>query len=424
MMHAERLQSWRLSSRLWPFRANEKALTVVDLGARKVACAILALHPLRFKGTARECKILGSAVVRSAGFAGGRIVNIAAVETCLRRAVAKAEAQAGITAEDVIVTGQFAGMSAEIFEAKLRVRQDMFLAKDVEAVTLAAEEHCASLQRDLLHIFGSSGLSDWQNAVPARESAPAREISAVSMPVRGVRQVAVCLKKSLLNPRGVVAGPVAAALSVSFPEERENGVLVLDMGAQSTGFALFQGGMPLFLEIVPQGGDQITEDIAKTFGLRKFEAERLKIKYGSVFDGLQADIDLPFTNGDTGEPVSKFAVNHLIRSRASSIFRAVNDRLKGAGYSGSSSGVVLTGGGSLLPGIQELASQVLIAEVRLGRTTTPAELSGDSALSALAGGCIYVCRHQSSSEIAALPESVSLSVSYASRISQWLRASF
>ena len=81
------------------------------------------------------------------------------------------------------------------------------------------------------------------------------------------------------------------------------------------------------------GGQQITEDIANSFSLRKFEAERLKVRYSSVFDSLQADIDLPLANGETGEPISKFSLNRLVRSRATALLQAVNERLKSAGYS-------------------------------------------------------------------------------------------
>src|SRR3974377_1771746 len=117
------------------------------------------------------------------------------------------------------------------------------------------------------------------------------------------------------------------------------------------------------------GGQQITGEIARTFGLRKFEAERLKIRYGSIYDGLVADIDLPAANGETGEAISKFALNHLLRSNASLIFGDINERLKGVGYSVPSGGAVLTGGGSLLPGTPELASQILCAEVRMAKPT-------------------------------------------------------
>jgi cell division protein FtsA len=250
------------------------------------------------------------------------------------------------------------------------------------------------------------------------------DIVAVSMPLRAARQIAACLAKSLLTARAYVAGPIATALAVTNPLERNGGVLVIDLGAQTTGYVLFIHGVPVFIDSLASGGQQITEEIARTFTLRNFEAERLKIKFGSVYDGLQVDVDLPASNGDTSEPISKFSLNHIIRSIASGTFKAINERLIAAGYSIPIGGVVLTGGGSLLPGIRELASQLLASDAKTAKPTVLDGLSGGSALSALVGACLYASRHQSTGEMAYAPELASQDSSYASRISQWLRASF
>jgi cell division protein FtsA len=396
------------------------------MGAQKIACAIVCLSSPRFGFDvgARNIRVLGSAVVRSSGFSSGRIVNLAATETSIRRAVAQAEAQAGITVEDVLVTGQFYGLTADIFEAKLGA-QTTLLKEDIDAISLAAEEHCSAAQRKLLHLFMTTGDSEGLDLAAAGNAAPGEtDVIAISMPLRGARQIAACLAKSLLTVRGYIAGPVATALSVTNALERSAGVLVIDMGAQSTGCVLFSRGVPVFAECINAGGQQITEEIARAFGLRKFEAERLKVRYGSVYDSLQADVDLPMQNGETGEPVSKFSLNHIIRSRASTLLQAVNERLKGAGYSVPLGGAVLTGGGSLLPGVRELASHLFASEVR---TANPINLNGLNAgnvLSALVGGCLYASRHQSAGEIPYAPELASQDSSYASRISQWLRTSF
>ncbi len=424
-MTLERRQPSRGPSRLWPFSARDDIVTIVDMGAQKVACAVVSLSTPRFgfDAGARNIRVVGSAVVRSSGFSGGRIVNLTAAETSIRRVVAQAEAQAGITVEDVLVTGQFHGLTADIFEAKLG-DQASLLKEDIDAISIAADEHCSAAQRKLLHLFMTTG--DCGGADPAvNGQAPGEtDVIAISMPLRGARQIAACFAKSLLTVRGYIAGPVATALSVTNALERTSGVLVIDMGAQSTGIVLFSRGVPVFAECLNSGGQQISEEIARAFGLRKFEAERLKVRYGSVYDSLQADVDLPVFHGETGEPVSKFSLNHIIRSRASSLLQAVNERLKGAGYSVPMGGAVLAGGGSLLPGVRELASHLFASEVR---TVTPIALNGlnaGSAQSALVGGCLYASRHQSVGEIPYAPELASQDSSYASRISQWLRTSF
>lgn len=420
-MTAAPRQTPRGRPRLWPFKARDDIVTIVDLGAQKVACAIVCLMTPRFglDTGARNIKVLGSATVRSSGFSGGRIVNLTGAETSIRRAVAQAEGQAGITAGDVIVTGQFEGLSAQVFEAKPGEDANSISKEDVAAISTAVEEQCRLAQRKLLHLFTFAG----DEAEPS-QSAEEVDVAAISMPVKGARQIAACFARSMLTVRGHVAGPLAAGLAVTDTLERLAGVLVIDIGDQTTGYALFQRGVPVAMASIGEGGQQITDDIARAFSLRKFEAERVKVRYGSIYDGLVADIDLPAANGETGEAISKFALNHLLRSNASLIFGAINERLKGAGYSVPSGGAVLTGGGSLLPGMPELASQILCAEVRMAKPTALNGLSAGNSLAALVGGCLYASRHQSPGEMAYTPGIVSQDSSYASRIGQWLRASF
>ncbi len=423
-MTEERRQTSRGPSRLWPFRTRDEIITIVDMGSQKLACAIVSLSAPRFgfDTGARNVRVLGSGVVRSSGFSDGRIVNVTATETSIRRAVAQAEAEAGMTVEDALVTGQFHGLGADTFAANLGAHGTL-LKEDIDAISIAAGEHCSAAQRKLLHLFMTAGHSD-DGPSAASIASGETDVIAISMPLRGARQIAACLAKSLLTVRGYIAGPIAAALAVTNALERSAGILVIDLGAQSTGFVLFSRGVPVFADCIGSGGQQISEEIARAFHLRKFEAERLKIRYGSVYDSLQADIDLPVSNGETTEPISKFSLNHIIRSRASCLLQAINERLKGAGYSIPMGGAVLTGGGSLLPGIRELASHILASEVR---TATPVSLNGLSAgnaLSALVGGCLYASRHQSAGEIPYAPELGSQDSSYASRISQWLRTSF
>jgi cell division protein FtsA len=425
-MSRARRHSLRGPSRLWPFRTRDDIVTVVDLGSQKIACAIACLAAPRFGFDvgARNIHVLGSASVRSSGFSSGRIVNITAVESSIRRAVALAEAQAGISASDAVVTAQFDGLSTQIFTARPQSGQALFPKEDAAVLSNAAEEACLSASRKLLHMFTRAPVGEEMLALPMRGSADEVEIIAISMPLKGARQIAACFGRSLLTARGYVAGPIATALAVTDSLERMAGILAIDMGAQSAGYALFSQGVPVAVSCVGLGGQHLTEQIARSFGFRKFDAERAKIRFGSVYDGLQADIDLPLVNGETREPVSKFALNHLIRSHASQVFRTINERLTGAGYSIPPGGVVLAGGGSQLPGMPELASHVFAAEVRAAKPLALHGLNTGSALAALVGVCLYASRHQSPGEMAYEPGIVSQDSSYASRIGQWLRASF
>ena len=425
-MSGSRRQPSRGPSRLWPFKARDDIVTIVDMGSQKIACAIVRFAAPRFglDAGARNIQVLGSACVRSSGFAAGQIMNMIAAETSIRRAVAQAETQAGITAGVVVVTAQFAGLATQIFEARPGSGETLIPKEDAAIISAAVEENCHTAERRLLHMFtlapGGENLGGPQHG----GSTKGVDVVAVSMPLKGVRQIAACFTRSLLAAKEYIAGPLASALAVTDPLERNAGILVIDMGAQMTGYAVFSQGIPVLVGYAGIGGQHVTDQIARSFALRKFDAERIKIRFGSVYDGLQADVDLPLSHGETGEPISKFALNHLIRSHASQVFRAINEQLKGARYSIPSGGAVLAGGGSQLPGVRELASQLLASEVRTARPLVLNGLNAGSALAALAGGCLYASRHQSPGEMPYAPGFASQNSSYASRIGQWLRASF
>ena len=156
-MMDERRQTSRGPSRLWPFKTRDEIITVVDMGTQKLACAIVLLSTPRFgfEVGAKSIRVLGSGVVRSSGFSGGCIANLTATETSIRRAVAQAEAEAGMTVEDVLVTGQFQGLAAETFGASLG-EQGTFLKEDIDAISIAAGDYCTKAQRKLLHLFMTS----------------------------------------------------------------------------------------------------------------------------------------------------------------------------------------------------------------------------------------------------------------------------
>ncbi len=226
-MTEARRYALRSPSRLWPFKAQDDIVTIVDLGAQKVACAIVNLTAPRFglDTGARNIKVLGSAAVRSSGFSAGRIVNMAAAETSIRRAVAQAEAQAGVTAGEVVVTGQFDGLSTQIFEAKSGSGQAVNLKEDAQAISAAAEEQCLQERRKLLHMF-TFAAEDGGPQYSSRAQADCQgevDVAAISMPLKAVRQLSACFSSSMLAVRALVAGPLAAGLAVTNSLERTAG---------------------------------------------------------------------------------------------------------------------------------------------------------------------------------------------------------
>ncbi len=403
-------------------------VTVLDLGAHTISCAILRFprSHFGFNSGARDIDVVGFGVAGSFGFSQGHITDFAAVEGSIRRAVGQAESDAGSIVKDVLVTGQFHGLESEVFEAKMEGTADFVPANHFSDVSRAAHGHCFRRRRKLLHLFlapsetSGDGLSVEASTHPLGHS----DVVAVSVPITTARKVSECVNRSLLSVSGMVAGPFASALAVTNPIERNEGVLVVDIGAHSTGLAVFAGGVPQWISVIPVGGSSITSTLAEAFSLPRHEAERLKVRFGSVFDGLHADVQLPLLNGETADPLDKLSVNRIIRSRAAFILEAVNERLKEARYAVPDMGAVLTGGSSALPGLLHLSSQMLSCETRLPKPAVLKGLEDAQASSAVVGVCLSASASDESSTLACSPKVISSDVSYASRISQWLRTSF
>ena len=141
--------------------------------------------------------MLGSACVRSSGFSAGQIVNMIAAETSIRRAVAQAESQAGITAGPVVVTAQFEGLATQTFEARPGPGQALILKEDAADISAAVEENCLQAERKLLHMFTAPGRDDiggLQQASPPNGV----DVIAISMPFMVSASGSDALRQSLL----------------------------------------------------------------------------------------------------------------------------------------------------------------------------------------------------------------------------------
>ncbi len=409
----------------WLKRDPRDVFAFVDLGSHKIACVIATMRNQRpGLHSQSQFKVISSSVVQSAGILCGRIVNMAAAEAAIRRAVSKAEADADLTVDRVMVTAPFFGLSSERFTSYLGTELGLN-SHDLYDISSAAVAHCKEQQRHLLHVFAYVNDPDDRKAVavPKRHSRET-EVISVSIPVRVDRQVRACLKKSLLETEMFIASPVAVGLAVTHAAEREQGIIVLDMGAQTTSLAVFQAGGPVLTDVIPIGGYRLTLEIARAFQIRPFEAERLKTRYASLYDGLTADSDLAVRHGGTGDPISKVALNMAVRTYLVSLFSAVNEGLKEAGYGHGLLSVVLCGGGSLFPGLGDLASRVFEAEARVVTPVAIPGLKSDMSMTGVVGACLYASQHQYRAEIDPSPAFQSEDSSYVSRIGQWLRTSF
>jgi cell division protein FtsA len=221
-----------------------------------------------------------------------------------------------------------------------------------------------------------------------------------------MRNLTEAVQNAHLEVEAVVASPLATGYACLTAEERDLGVALVELGAQVTNVSVYMGGMLVGLTAIPRGSADITDAIASAFGIRRFQAERLKCVYGSAIASPADHREMIPVNGpgeERAEPVARGADEHnrIPRSELISVITGELDRLvsdvgralEAMGYSGRQGRqVVLTGGGSELAGLADYAQAALGKPVRIGRP--PAlkglpEAHGVPGFATLAGLVLY-----------------------------------
>jgi cell division protein FtsA len=192
-----------------------------------------------------------------------------------------------------------------------------------------------------------------------------------------VRNVIRSVNRAGLEVQDVVLEPLAAGEAILSPEEKELGVLILDMGGGTTDVALYRDGALWYTGVLPIGGDHISNDIAVGLRTPTADAEDLKKRHASALTALVREdeaIEVPSVGGRKPRQLSRQLLSEIVQPRVEEIFTLVARDLARAGLDEvAAAGVVVTGGACIMSGVPELAEQVFDVPVRRG---VPAGLSG------------------------------------------------
>ncbi len=178
------------------------------------------------------------------------------------------------------------------------------------------------------------------------------------------------VEKAGYGVKELVLEPIASALAVLNEDEKELGVVLVELGAGTTDIAIFHEGKIRHIGSLPYGGHVVTSDIVHGLGVTQQDAERLKETYGCAYEPMVASdevIAVPASASHGERHLSRELMAHIIHQRMDEIFDLVQQEIKTAGYLGRlNAGIVLTGGGAALAGIGELAADVFGLGVRIG----------------------------------------------------------
>lgn len=353
-------------------------LAALDIGAAKTACFIARLT--EGFGGAVEADVVG------VGHYGGALRAEASprldmTETAVRAAVDAAERMAGVHIRDIHVAVGGRRLQSRRVAVELELNGGCVTEEDIgdslaEGARAAAPEGIAAL-----HTLPITFAVDDEKAIADPRGYCGRLLTTQMLGV-GAREstlanLSAAVERCGLRIAAYVAGPCAAAEATLIEDEKELGVVLIDIGARSTAYAVYDAGALVDCGGVPVGGGHITSDIAQVFGAPIAHAERIKSLYGSALVGPGDEhrfIEIPMLGGGETGRISRADLSAVITPRLEEIFELVEAKLPGRDATPNAMRrAVLTGGGSLLVGAREAAEGVLGVKTRLGR---PIALAG------------------------------------------------
>ena len=347
---------------------NRDLLVGLDIGTSKVVALVAELTP------DGNFNVVGVGQTSSKGLKKGVVVNIEATVLSIQKALEEAEVMADRRIVQVF-TG-IAGNHIVSFNSSgmVAIRDKEVGPSDVERVLETAKAINIPTDQQILHILVQEFIIDGQEDVrePIGMSGLRLEVQVhiVTGAVSAAQNIVKCVRRCGLEVNDLILQPLASSLAVLTEDEKELGVALIDIGGGTTDIAIYCQGSIRHTAVIPIAGDQITNDIAMALRKPTLEAEDLKIQHGIARQEM-ADPNIMIEVAGVGDreprPMSKQALAAVIEPRVEELFILVRDVMRESGYEEMvASGIVLTGGSALMPGMVELAEQVFLRPARIG----------------------------------------------------------
>ncbi|SHK31330.1 cell division protein FtsA [Rhodothermus profundi] len=356
---------------------NERIVVGVDIGTTKVCAVVASADEMN------RVNILGVGVAESDGLNRGVVVNIDKTVASLQAALEEAERAAGVQVRQVIVG--IAGDHIQSFQSRgvitISNRDGEITRRDVERLLEDTTHVALPADREILHVIPQEFIVDGQDGVadPVGMSGVRLEanVHIITGLVSAAKNVYRCVEKAGYEVADLVLEPLASSFAVLHPDEKEIGVALIDIGGGTTDIAVFEDNTIRHTGVIAVAGNKVTDDLRKGLGIMRDQAERLKCRFGvAMVDLIEEDeeITIPGIGGRPEKRISRSTLAQIIQPRMEEILEIAAIEIKRSGYARHlAAGVVLTGGGALIPGTAELAADVLGMEARIG---SPMGLSG------------------------------------------------
>jgi cell division protein FtsA len=340
----------------------------LDIGTSKVAALVASL------AADGSLEILGMGNHSSKGLKKGVVVNIEDTVTAIQRALEEAELMA-----DCKIASAYAGIAGSHIKSfnstgMVAVKDREVSAQDVDHAIATAKAVNIPTDQQILHVLRQEFIIDGQEDVrePLGMSGIRLEVKVhiVTGAVSAAQNIVKCVRRCGLEVNDLILQPLASSRAVLSEDEKDLGVCLIDVGGGTTDLAVFTHGAIRHTAVIPIAGDQITNDIAMALRTPTPEAEAIKIRHGVALRQL-ADanemIEVPGIGDRAPRTMSRQTLAEVIEPRVDELYQLVQKVLRDSGFEDLlSSGIVLTGGSSVMQGMVELGEEIFHMPVRIG----------------------------------------------------------
>ncbi len=347
----------------------------LDIGTTKI-CAIAV------EGDDIEAlNVVGVGTAKSEGLRKGVVVNIEKTVKAIKKAVEECELMCGTQIRSVYagiaghhIRGQNSRGMVTVYHNRIVTDEDIRRVIDAAQVLIPND-------REVLHILPQEFIVDDQDGVqnPLGMAAARLEVNVhiVTGSVTSAQNIIKCCNQSGLDVEDIVLEPLSSSQAVLSPDEQEVGVVLVDIGGGTTDVTIYSEGSIVHTAVLALGGNHLTHDIAIGLGAPLHEAEEIKHNFGVAMTSMVKEdemIEVPSVGGRNNRTMKKRVLASIIEDRFREIFELIAHEIEKTHFHTlMASGVVITGGTCIMPGADQLASQVLNLPVRVG---FPENISG------------------------------------------------
>jgi cell division protein FtsA len=349
---------------------KEQYVAAIDIGTTKIVAIVGK------KGENEKIEILGLSKALSRGVKRGVVLNIEETVNAIQTTVDDVQKRSGIVFSEVFVgiAGQHIKsmknrgyITREAYEDEIKKEEVFKLIDDMHKIHIDIGE-------EIIHVIPQNFIVDNETGVKSPIGMCGRRLEAnfhiVIGQVAAAKNIEKCVRKANLVVKDMILEPLASSDAVLTDDEKEAGVVLVDIGGGTTDVAVYYDNIIRHTAVIPLGGNVVTKDIKEGCAILQRHAEQLKIQYGSALGDIAPEdkvVAIPGISGREPKEISFRSLAYIIQSRMEEIIDFINFEIQNSGYADKlAAGVVITGGGAMLKHLPQLMKFKTAMDVRIG----------------------------------------------------------